>query len=183
MRALLKKLGRSWLWLLFLLDSNDYVSGINDYDYIHDDQVAWYAKQVKKMEKEEGGHVSSLLFLHMLLEQYKTANNLYEAGSPKVKYFFGENKEKMIDKVCSSKYSSKLFDTAKKSGSSKAMFCGHGHYNNMSVEYEGIRLTYGISIDYLAMPGIDKDTERRGATLITVHEDSSYDIKQVAYRK
>ena len=168
---------------LFLLDSNDYVSGINDYDYIHDDQVLWYAKQIKKMNKQEGKKVSSILFFHIPLQQYKTANNLYEAGSDKVKYFFGENKEKMIDKVCSSKYPSKLFDTAKKLGSSKAMFCGHDHYNNMSVEYQGIRLTYGMSIDYLAMPGIDKDIKQRGATLITLHEDSSYDIKQVKYGK
>ncbi len=107
---------------LFLMDSNDYVAGLNDYDYIHDDEVEWYKSQI----------------------------------------------------VCCSKYPSKLFDTAKELGSTKAMFCGHDHYNNMSLEYEGIRLTYGMSIDYLAMPGIDKDTDQRGGTLITCHKDSIY---------
>jgi hypothetical protein len=29
------------------------------------------------------------------------------------------------------------------------------------------------------MPGIDKDTKQRGGTLITLHKDSSYDIKQI----
>ena len=37
-----------------------------------------------------------------------------------------------------------------------------------------------MSIDYLAMPGIKNDTKQRGGTLITVHEDSTYDIEQVS---
>ena len=49
----------------------------------------------------------------------------------------------------------------------------------MSLEYKGIRLTYGMSIDYLAMPGIARDTKQRGATLITTHKDSSIDIEQI----
>lgn len=72
-----------------------------------------------------------------------------------------------------------MFDVALELNSTKAFFCGHDHYNNMSLEYKGIRLTYGMSIDYLAMPGISKDTKQRGGTLITIHDDSSYDIKQV----
>ena len=67
--------------------------------------------------------------------------------------------------------------------STKGMFCGHDHYNNMSLEYKGIRLTYGMSIDYLAMPGIARDTKQRGATLITVHKDSTIDIEQIPYKQ
>ena len=165
---------------LFVLDSNDYVDGkMNNYDYIHDDEVDWYKAQVERLNAEEGKTVSSLLFFHMPLQEYRDAYQFYEAGSNQVKYFFGENGETMIDKVCCSDYPSKLFNTAKELGSTKAMFCGHDHYNNLSVEYEGIRLTYGLSIDYLAMPGIDKDTRQRGGTLITLHEDSTYDIEQI----
>lgn len=58
-------------------------------------------------------------------------------------------------------------------------FCGHDHYNNASIEYKGIRLTYGMSIDYLAMPGIEKETKQRGAELITIHPDSSWDLEQI----
>ena len=113
------------------------------------------------------------------VKEYKTAYQLYDSGSVEVKYYFGVNEEEMFDKVCSSDYPSKIFDTALELNSTKAFFCGHDHYNNMSLEYKGIRLTYGMSIDYLAMPGISKDTKQRGATLITVHEDSSYDIEQI----
>jgi len=49
----------------------------------------------------------------------------------------------------------------------------------MSLEYKGIRLTYGMSIDYLAMPGIENDTAQRGAELITIHPDGAWDLKQI----
>ena len=49
----------------------------------------------------------------------------------------------------------------------------------MSLEYKGIRLTYGRSIDYLAMPGIEDDTEQRGAELVTLHEDGTWELEQI----
>ena len=166
---------------LFLIDSNAYTGdGLNKYDYIHDDQVDWYKEQILRLNKEENKTISSLGFFHIPLQQYKTAYELYESGSDEVKYFFGSNDEKMIDKICASEYPSKIFDTAKELGSTKGFFCGHDHYNNMSLEYEGIRLTYGMSIDYLAMPGIARDTKQRGATLITSHKDSSIEIEQIS---
>lgn len=165
---------------VFLIDSNAYTGeGLNKYDYIHDDQVAWYKNEIERLNKEEGKTISSLGFFHIPLQQYKIAYELYEEGSDEVKYYFGSNDEKMIDKICASEYPSKLFDTAVELKSTKGFFCGHDHYNNMSLEYQGIRLTYGMSIDYLVMPGIARDTKQRGATLITSHKDSSIDIEQI----
>ena len=164
---------------LFLIDSNAYTGeGINVYDFIHDDQVDWYTAEVERMNTEAGHTVPSMIFFHIPLQQYRTAYELYEAGSDEVTYFFGENGEKMIDKVCCSDYPSSLFDRAREIGC-EAMFCGHDHYNNMSLEYQGVRLTYGMSIDYLVMPGIEKDTEQRGGELITIHADGSWDLWQI----
>ena len=165
---------------LFLIDSNAYTGdSINDYDYIHDDQVDWYADEIEKLNQKAGKVVSSMAFFHIPLQQYRDAYNLYINGSDEVKYYFGSNDEKMINKICCSDYPSKIFDKMLELGSTKALFCGHDHYNNMSLEYKGIRLTYGMSIDYLAMPGIDKSEKQRGGTLITIHHDSSFDIKQI----
>ena len=165
---------------LFLIDSNAYTGeGINVYDYIHDDQVDWYAGEMERLNTEAGSTVPSMIFFHIPLQQYRTAYELYEAGSDKVTYFFGENGEKMINKVCCSDFPSTLFDRARELGC-EAMFCGHDHYNNMSLEYEGVRLTYGMSIDYLAMPGIENDTEQRGGELITIHTDGSWDLLQIS---
>lgn len=163
---------------LFLLDSNDYIPGgsLNEYDYIHDDQVNWYQKQIERLSKQEGYTIPSMLFFHIPLQEYREAYELYEDNSDEVTYYYGEIGETMIDKICASKYPSKLFDTAVKLNSTKAMFCGHDHYNNLSVEYQGIRLTYGYSIDYLAMPGIEDDTKQRGATLITIAKDGTFTI-------
>ena len=110
--------------LLFLMDSNAYTGeGLNKYDYIHDDQVEWYRREILRIEEEAGYIVPSMVFFHMPLQEYRTAYELYE--------------------------------------------------------HQGIRLTYGMSIDYLAMPGIARDTNQRGGTLITIHDDGSTDIKQV----
>lgn len=169
----------SLMQALFLLDSNDYIPGgeLNEYDYIHEDQVAWYEKQVRRLSEQEGYTIPSMLFFHIPLQEYKEAYELYEKGDPRVTYYYGEIGETMIDKICCSQYPSSLFDTAERLGSTKAMFCGHDHYNNLSVEYRGIRLTYGYSIDYLAMPGIEEDTKQRGATLITVDRKGDFTIE------
>ena len=72
-----------------------------------------------------------------------------------------------------------MFDTALELGSTTGFFCGHDHYNNASLEYKGIRLTYGMSIDYLAMPGIEYETKQRGAELITLHPDGTWNLEQI----
>ncbi|SEK66670.1 metallophosphoesterase [Ruminococcus albus] len=169
---------------LFLIDSNAYTGeGLNVYDYIHDDQVDWYADEVQRLNAEAGHTVNSLLFFHIPLQEYKTATELYLEGSNEVKHYFGENPGDhggiTNNLVCCSEYPSKLFDTAVELGSTTGMFCGHDHYNNASLEYKGIRLTYGMSIDYLAMPGIDNETKQRGAELITIHSDSTWDLEQI----
>lgn len=165
--------------LLFLLDSNDYASGqINDYDSIHDDQVQWYADQIQSTSQKEGRTVSSLVFFHIPLQEFKTAYQLYKEGSPEVEYYFGAINETNEGISCS-RHESKLFETAVRLGSTKGMFMGHDHLNDLSLSYRGIRLTYGKSIDYMAYPGISKKTEQRGGTLITVKPDSSVEIEQI----
>jgi len=167
---------------LFLIDSNDYQSsGINDYDYIHDDQVKWYSDSLISLKNEYGKMPPSLLFFHIPLKQYQTAYDLYKAGSDKVQYHYGIVGEEN-EAICASKHDSILFETAKEIGSTKGMFVGHDHYNNISMTYKGIRLTYGMSIDYLAMPGIDKRDEQRGETRITIHKDGSFDCTPLPLR-
>lgn len=169
---------------LFLIDSNAYTGeGLNAYDYIHDDQVEWYAGEIGRMEQEAGRRIQSLVFFHIPLQEYRIATELYEQGSDEVRYFFGENPGDhggiTNDRVCCSEHPSRLFDTAVDLGSTTGFFCGHDHYNNASIEYKGIRLTYGMSIDYLAMPGIENEFKQRGGELITMHSDSTWDLEQI----
>ena len=165
---------------LFLIDSNAYTGeGFNTYDYIHDDQVEWYASEVRRLQREEGGQIASLVFFHIPLQQYRTAYELYLEGSDEVTYHFGENNESLMQQFSCSAYDSAIFEEMVALGSTTGTFCGHDHYNNASITYRGIRLTYGMSIDYLAMPGIAKSSAQRGAELITIRQDSSWDVVQI----
>lgn len=158
--------------VFYLLESNSYINNnFNNYDFIHENQVEWYKEKVTEI----GSYIPSMMFLHIPLPETKEAIEKYENNSKDVKYYYGEVNEN----VCTTKNDSTLFDTVVSLGSTKAIFYGHDHYNNISLEYKGVRLTYGMSIDYLASPGIENKTEQRGATLITIKNDSSFDINQV----
>ncbi|MDL2217805.1 metallophosphoesterase family protein, partial [Christensenellaceae bacterium OttesenSCG-928-M15] len=162
---------------LIILDSNAYTGeGINSYDYIHDDQVIWYEQQIKSLNAAYGATVPSLLFFHIPLTEYQTAYDLYKANSDEVQYYFGRVGEK-DEAISCSKYDSRLFDKVVELDSTKAIFVGHDHYNNISLGYQGVRLTYSLSIDYLAMPGISEHTEQRGGTLITVYKNGEYGVE------
>lgn len=176
---------------LIMLDSNSYpeehkvkneLSGI--YDNIHEDQIDWYKNMVEKRSSEKQ-KVSSLMFFHIPLEEFNTAWKEYKENGYKdtenVKYFFGRCDEEN-ETVCSPAEEDEVFETVQELGSTKGIFCGHDHLNNFSVEYKGIRLTYGMSIDYLAYSGIDKLTQQRGAEVITLYPDSEYEVEQLSYK-
>ena len=66
-------------------------------------------------------------------------------------------------------------------GSTKGVFVGHDHKNNFSLLYKGIRLTYGMSIDYIAFPGMSKIGAQRGCTVIEVSPDGTFDCHAENY--
>ncbi len=72
-----------------------------------------------------------------------------------------------------------FFEKAVDNGWLKWIFCGHDHLNTLSLTYQGIRMTYGMSIDYLGYSGIAKQYIQRGATLITRKTDGNIDITMV----
>lgn len=172
---------------LFMIDSNDYlgnplISNITwSYDAIHEDQVKWYEETLNSLKAENGGKMpNSLAFFHIPLQEYKEAWDKYRENgfkdSEEVKYFYGEGGEKN-SAVFPGDVNFGFFETAKKLGSTKGMFCGHDHLNNFSLEYQGIRLSYGYTVDYLAYPGVSNFGRQRGCTVINVHPDGSFNSK------
>ncbi len=163
---------------LFTIDSNAYVGKYGGgYDNVHENQIEWYKNTYLKLNEEnsEYGEVNSLLFMHIPPVEYAEAWEEYKANGYKdtenVKYhygFWGEN-------CCPPKYDDQLFETMLTIPGKKGIFCGHDHVNTYSVDYKGIRLTYGYSIDYLAYNGIDKMGLQRGCTVITVKSDGTFD--------
>ena len=114
------------------------------------------------------GHFSFAYF-HVPLKEYKIAWDLYRDGNNAVKYVYGWANENG-ENISSPSERGKFFDTAVELGSTKAMFCGHNHLNDFSIEYQGVRLTFTKSIDYIAyfLQGIANKTEQRGSTTLII---------------
>ncbi len=186
---------------IFLLDShsyvdNDYFGILWKYDNIHDNQIEWYREQVEALsaqnsalldtlepaslpaEREKYETVRSLVFFHIPLEEYKLAWNEYvENGyqdSQDIQYRYGTVGESG-GLICTGIHSDNFFETMEEIGSTQGVFVGHDHLNNFSLDYRGIRLTYGYSVDYLAYFGIYKLGSQRGCTVIEVSPDTGFD--------
>ncbi|MBR5987269.1 MAG: metallophosphoesterase [Clostridia bacterium] len=83
------------------------------------------------------------------------------------------------------------FERLLKVGSTKYVFCGHDHRNTFSFDYKGIRLSYGMSIDYSANGLISivdnqtiyDETVQRGGTMIVLKENGSVSIEQIPFTR
>lgn len=174
---------------IYVLDSHSYTDndkfGIKwEYDNIHENQIEWYEKSVQALDKynesKGGTSITSTMYFHIPLREYETAWQEFSAenlDTDNVKYIYGEAQE-TNDMICCGAGEDEMFETIVRLGNTKGIFCGHDHLNFFSVEYKGVRLTYGMSIDYLAYFGIEQLTEQRGGTLITINTDGTFSIEQ-----
>ena len=181
--------------LLYLFDSHDYRRDralgwlLWKYDNIHENQIAWYeqtlaAYQQAYREKGGGDVLRSLAFFHIPLTEYRDAwfefldNGCRNTGN--VRYVYGAASDSKKVVYCGVG-EDRLFETAAALGSTQGFFCGHDHYNSFSVVYKGIRLTYGKSVDYLAMPGIAGVGAQRGCTVIAVDPDGAFTCRSESF--
>lgn len=190
-----------------ILDSGSYTEddplGIKwDYECMDESQVKWYKETVEKYsaynegiynalpeesrpaEKDNFTTVQSLLFFHIPLKETRNAYNEYVNNSSQntenVEYIRGNAGEE--DKVVyCSEYEDELFETVLELGSTKAIFYGHDHLNNFVLEYKGVTLSYGYSVDYSAYAGIAKKGYQRGCSVITCSPDTSFNITHENY--
>lgn len=178
---------------LILLDSHSYVDGdylgiLWKYDNIHDNQIEWYkdvinsvnvrnASLIEEMDEATAAKyadmktVKSSLFFHIPMTEYRDAWNEYKDNgyqdTENVQYHYGTVGEKG-ELIYPGIHEDQLFETALELGSTDSVFCGHDHLNNFSVNYKGIDLTYGLSIDYLAYSGIYKLGTQRGCGVLKI---------------
>ncbi len=168
---------------LVMLDSHSYVDGdylgiMWKYDTIHENQVKWYEDTLNELKADNNNIMpKSLAFFHIAIPEYKEAWDEYKANNfadtDNVKYVYGTAAEKEYS-VYTSEHNYGFFDKVQELGSTQGMFCGHDHLNNFSINYKGVRLSYGYSIDYLAYTGIMKFGLQRGCTVIDIAPDGSF---------
>lgn len=177
--------GRSNLWIrlcgsdgtllesLFLLDSGDYEAG--GYGCVSEEQLCWYEETVRAAQAETGNRADSMLFFHIPFYEWDWLAEQYREGSEFVTYHYGRIGETGGVLNCSAKNGGML-ERLLALGSTSAVFVGHDHLNDLSVEYQGVRFTYGKSIDYLTYRDIESYTYQRGATQISVGSGGRQEI-------
>lgn len=179
----------------FIIDSHSYIDGDFlgiqwKYDNIHENQIEWYRERVLAIDKANKAidpdypMFTSLCFFHIPLEEYGVAWQEYKANGYKdtenVKYIAGGYYEDDEKSYCGV-HSDNFFETVLELGSTKGIFCGHDHKNNACVEYKGVSLVYGMSIDYLAYTGISKEGAQRGCTVISLSKDGELSVSLENY--
>ncbi len=190
----------------YMIDTHAYTDkdplGIKwDYDYVKEDQIAWYADKIEAhkaanaaiyatlTDEQKAAYASvlepkSLMFMHIPLREVKAAYDESIANGKEatenVKWLEGFDGE-TDEVVYCSRTDEMLFETILEKGSTKALFYGHDHLNNFVLEYKGVTLSYGYSIDYLAYSGIDEQGYHRGCTVITCAPDGDADIVHENY--
>ena len=181
---------------MVLIDSLSYVDDTiitsikGTYDNIHDNQVDWYETEINRMNienkqiDEKAENVTTHAFFHIPLVELGDAWSEFVENDFKntenVKYFdgiIGEGGRR----VFSGFGEDKLFEKMLELGSTKAVYNGHDHYNNTTLEYKGITFSYGYSIDYLAYIGIAKEGSQRGCSMITCKPDGEFSINKYNY--
>ena len=152
---------------LIMMDSHSYDEENGGYDHFHDNQIEWYENTVKSIAKQVNGDeskvVPSLAFFHVPMQEYMTAYDEAKGTNSKLWgiRFPNEDGTPAVD--------DQMFEKMVELGSTKACFAGHDHMNNFEVEYQGIRLNYGLSCDHniYLVP-------LRGGVLINVKNDGSF---------
>jgi 3',5'-cyclic AMP phosphodiesterase CpdA len=169
--------GRLVMALMFV-DSNAYVSKsfFSGFDIIHQDQVDWYKETIKAMSADPAKPLPSLAFFHIPPKEIKTAWNHIIRGQNEATYHLGFVQEKDNYFGYPKTLEGTFFPEMVRLGSCKGMFFGHDHLNTISVTYQGIRMTYGMSIDYFAYPHMLEKHTQRGGTLIDVYADGTFDV-------
>lgn len=173
-----------------------------DYDYVKVDQIGWYSGVVntysaynrsllsamdeaeKPANAEDFETVKSLLFIHIpLVEVHDAYWEYVNNGRQNTENatFIRGNDGESDQVVYGSKQDTDLFETMVELGSTKGMFYGHDHLNNFVLEYKGIQMSYGYSIDYFAYADIDNWGYQRGCQMITCHADGSFETRHENY--
>lgn len=122
---------------IYCFDSHDraLVKGVDTYDWIHFDQIAWYREQSKKLTAANGGEpLPSVAYFHIPLPEFRTAciNNKWDP-------VYGNRREPWGP----SELNSGLFTSMKEMGDILGVFCGHDHDIDIATKYYDVLLAYG----------------------------------------
>ncbi len=122
--------------VVYLINSNTYDTVKGGYDYIKDDQIAWYKETSELLEEYNGGKaVRGIMAFHIPLIENNTAYN--NRNNKDIVYeFTGDRNEN----ICASATDTNLLETIFERGDIKAIVTGHDHVNDYMLNYKGVKL-------------------------------------------
>lgn len=176
-------------WQIYSFDSNSYADGgafSYQYDYIRDDQVAWYKEEADLAEKTAGKAVPSLAYFHIPLWEWEYGKESLEKNDGKVTASFGEIREKSTVSVKGLADDMKFWVGATHSGifdealrhAMKGMFCGHDHANDWNITYQGITIGYGVKSGRELYYGVSENGyDMTGCAVTTLHDDGTFELE------
>ncbi|MDR2646927.1 MAG: metallophosphoesterase family protein [Oscillospiraceae bacterium] len=179
---------------LWFLDSGSYNEGeLGGYDWVHEDQIAWYQSTSESLQAANGGKkVPSLLFQHIIVpEVYEgffkapfavpsmtgTFNGQTRLLIPDFRKYDGF----LLESPCPPYTSAGEFDAIAARGDVMAIITGHDHVNNFTMRLRGVDL---VQIPGTTLGGSYGFEQFRGATKFILHEDApeSYEKELITYK-
>ncbi len=165
---------------IWLIDSGDYLynaQGEQRYDYVHDDQIAWYEKRAEELKNENGGvAVPAVLFQHMPVQQELDFVKEVSVGEEYTferggRFFKTEGiiEGRMREYPCPANPDENHRNQLQswvKTGDIFAAFFGHDHVNDFHINVEGIDLYQTLGAGYFTYG------EERGGRLIVLDENN-----------
>ena len=171
---------------IIMMDTHDRVFEKNDkgedvwyWGKLYDEQLPWYEGVVTDL-KDKGCNETTIIS-HIPIYAYRTAYEAawnkdfkpeevtYEMSKTGVcwnegyKDSYGIN----LEGICSYDFDEGMFDLIKKLGSTKLYICGHDHINTTCIEYEGVKLMYGLKTGR----GCYYKAPYNGGTVISIGSD------------
>lgn len=141
---------------LWFFDSGSYAPlPFTCYEWIHQDQIAWYRRNSARMARELGAPLPALAFFHIPLQEYSLVWHLTTCYGTK------------LERVNASLWNSGLFCAMDRMGDVIGAFCGHDHLNDYGGQLRGIRLCYGRATGYNTY---GREGFPRGSRVIRLYE-------------
>ena len=178
--------------LLFFIDSGASRSentDISDYDWVKDDQIAWFEKVTDSFrEKNNGEYVPALVFQHMpVTEIYNLLKEVsFTEKTDAVKghgifsnkyYVLKDNvKGSLFEAPCPPDFNNGQFDSWKSHGV-KGAFFGHDHTNDFEGELDGVLLAQCKGAGFNGY----SDGVKTGVKLVIIEENALPEFKTKDY--
>ena len=162
------------------------------YEYLNDKQIEFYKWGLESSKKYNNGeypkstiieHIPIAAYAFAFAEAFITDYSPYEFTQIHAMACGYLNKESYegtcwkdgykdsfgvcYEVICCPPKDDKIFDTILEYGSTDSMIVGHDHKNNFSINYKGVRLSYGLKTGH----GSYYDSSLNGGTILTVNDE------------